>query len=393
MKRKKIIFLAPTLHGGGGERRIAEQTLNFPDNIEKIIVLFENKVSYPYRGKLISLNVPYSNNFFKKIYYFLLGLLKFRKIVRKEKPDYILSCGKQQEITSLLVRSRPIIMFGSSSESYKTFWGRVAKFLFRLLFLKHPIIFVAPSQAVKADIVKNFRLREDKIRVIHNPINTERVQKLAKEPLEKKHQEIFKNLVIINMGRLCIDKGQWHLIRAFKEVKKRKKDLKLVVLGEGELRGYLEKLIRELNLEKDVYLMGWQNNPFKYLIRSRLFVLSSFREAFPTVVLEAMACDLPIIATDCQGGLREILAPGTIFNKQADKIEYVQYGILIPPLDNRFYHNKTPLSKSEKLLSEAIIKVNEDGGLRDNLIRKSKERVKDFTPQKAVNRWLELISN
>jgi N-acetylgalactosamine-N,N'-diacetylbacillosaminyl-diphospho-undecaprenol 4-alpha-N-acetylgalactosaminyltransferase len=144
----------------------------------------------------------------------------------------------------------------------------------------------------------------------------------------------------------------------------------------------LEKLIRELNLENDVHLMGWQDNPFRFLANSRLFILSSLREAFPTVILEAMACGIPVVSVDCKGGLREILTPNN----------GSEYGILTPPLDKQFYNSKDPLTKSEKSLSGAIIKVCENRRLKDSLSQKSKERAKDFEPKKIVKQWIALMN-
>ena len=95
------------------------------------------------------------------------------------------------------------------------------------------------------------------------------------------------------MGRLTRPKGQWHLIRALSYVKKEIEDVKLLILGQGELKGYLKELVDKLDLRNNVEFLGYQRNPFKYIASSDLFVFSSLYEGFGNVLVEAMACGVP----------------------------------------------------------------------------------------------------
>ena len=94
----------------------------------------------------------------------------------------------------------------------------------------------------KKDLIKNYGLEEEKIKVIYNPYDIEKIRSLASEPIEDNYKEVFKNPTIITVGRLSKQKGQWHLIRAFKKVKEEIPNAKLVILGQGELQDYLIKL-------------------------------------------------------------------------------------------------------------------------------------------------------
>jgi len=174
---------------------------------------------------------------------------------------------------------------------------------------------------------------------------------------------------------------------ALEKAKKIKKDLKLVILGEGGLESYLKELIKNLNLENDVYLLGWQKNPFKFLANSKLFVLFSLWEGFGIVILEAMACGIPVISSDCKSGPREILAPDTNVDDQTKNIEYGQYGILVPVCDGKFYAALSPLTKNEKILSDAIIEIFTNEKLTTDLIKKSQERATDFDIKKIIKNW------
>lgn len=387
MKDKKVLFLLPTLDTGGGERIASELSLHLPQDIQRVIVLFENKVSYPYKGKLISLHIPFSKNFFPKFYYFFKSFLRVKKIIDEEKPDYVMSFGNMPHIINILTGKNPIVRNDNSlSKGYQGFWGQLFKILVRFLFNKSLKIIVV-SKGIENDLIKNFGIKKEKTKLIYNPIDIQKIQNSLSESLKPEHQEIFKYPVIISIGRLSEQKGQWHLIRAFQEVKKREKDLKLVILGKGELESYLKGLIKDLNLENDVHLLGWQENPFKFLARSKLFVLPSLWEGLGIVILEAMACGVPVISSDCQSGPRDILAPNTDAVFQTKEVEYADYGILVPVCDGKLYNAGGPLTREEKVLAEAIIKLFTDKGLSAKLVAKSKEHAAEFDIKKIIKEY------
>ena len=113
--------------------------------------------------------------------------------------------------------------------------------------------------------------------------------------------------MVINIGRLTYQKAQVHLIRAFKRVVNEIPSSKLVILGQGELKKELDNEIINCNLQNNVFMLGFQENPYIYLKKSSVFVLSSLYEGMSNALLEAMYCVLPIIATDCKTGTKKIL--------------------------------------------------------------------------------------
>ena len=373
---KKVIFLIPTLSMGGGERVVSELSLGLPDSIEKIIVLFKNEVFYSYKGKLISLNMSLSNSFLFKIYYFLKGFFQFRKIVRKENPDYVITFGVPADLMSLSISPSKTLV-GAHSLWSKSHNGLIEKSLIKLFFNKSKMI-ICVSKTVAEDLINNFGIKKEKIKIISNPIDIEKIQRQADLPIEPEYREIFKNPVVIAMGRFSKEKNYESLIKAFKETKKKVEEVKLVILGEGEKKILIKRLIKELGLEDDVYLLGRQNNPFKFLAKAKVFVLSSSREGLPCSILEAMACGLPIISTDCKSGPREILAPDTDIKEQTKDVEYAEFGILTP-IDS--------FSDSQRKLEEAITRVLVDKKLSDNLIEKSKQRAEDFNIKNIIKEW------
>ena len=373
--KKKLLFFIPTLAQGGGERVVSELSLHTPETIERKIVLFENKVAYPYKGELINLEVPISLNFFLRGLYFFIRLFKFRKILAKERPDFVVSFGAGANMINLLLNSQKAIVRVDNffSKNNAGFWRGVYSIFIKLFFNRAQRIIVV-SHVAAEDLVKNFNVRREKIKVIYNPVDVQKIQKLSREPLGAQYREVFRNLVVITMGRFTKQKGQWHLIEAFKKFKEIVPGAQLVILGEGELRESFQKLAKNSGMADCVHFLGWQKNPFPFLRASKLFVLPSLWEGLPTVLLEAMACGLPVISADCKSGPREILAPKTDINKTATEVEIGEYGMLVPPED-------------EKALIDAMARLCKDVSLCLALKGKSAQRAQDFDAQKLIKDW------
>ena len=366
---KKIIFLLPVWGGGGGERVASDLSFNLPDSIEKIIIAFENKNYYPYKGRLISLNLPLSTNLFLKLLNLLKGYFRFKKIISKEKPDYVVSFGSLQNIVNLLAFKKSILRVDNPiNVSHKRFIEKFYPVFVGLLFNRAYKIVVV-SRGLKDELVEKFNIKKEKIEVIYNAIDIIRIKKLSEEKIESEYENIFNHPVIINIGSLIGQKGHIHLIRAFKKAKERISDTKLVILGEGILDGHLKEEVRRLGLENEVYFLGWQKNPFKFLARSKLFVLSSIYEGFGIVLLEAMACSVPIISSDCDFGPREILAPSVGKEEKILDMKKSEYGILVPVL-------KT--AQTEEIMAKAMVYLCNDVSLAKELTEASQKRIRDF---------------
>lgn len=377
----------PDFYQAGGQRVVSDLSLNLPENIVQKIILFERKISFPYKGDIISLDAPLSLKFFKRFFGFFVRLHRFKKIIKKEKPDWVISLGNSANIINILSNKNSIVrvdMFLSKEKN--GFFGVLFRILIKICFNKSLKI-ITVSKASAKDLIDNFGIKKEKIITIYNPIDVGKIQKLTREDIEPQYQEIFQNPVIITSGRIAEQKGQWHLIRAFAKAKNEIKDLKLIILGEGKLSPYIKELISGYNLKNDVFLLGWQKNPFKFIAKSKVFVLPSLWEGLPMALMEAMACGIPVISCDFRSGAREILAPNTGFSFETDKIEYAKYGILTPVCDGKLYKANQSLTKEENMLSESMIKVLTDEKLKDSLITGSQERARYFDIKNIIKEW------
>jgi glycosyltransferase involved in cell wall biosynthesis len=187
--------------------------------------------------------------------------------------------------------------------------------------------------------------------------------------------------VVITAGRLRPEKGQWHLLRAFAEVRK-KLVCRLAILGTGELEDYLRGLARDLGVENDVFFLGWQDNPFKFLARACVFVLPSVTEGLSLVVMEAMACKLPIISTNCPGPA-EIIAP------RGDE----EFGLLVPRVDENMYGGADPLTRDELAMADAIFRMLKNADLRQKFVSAGLIRLKTFGREGFLEKYRRVIQS
>lgn len=189
---------------------------------------------------------------------------------------------------------------------------------------------VAVSQGVADDLERITGLKRDRIQVIYNPIVLPEVFTLAQAPVAHPWFSPGSPPVVLAVGRLSPQKDFPTLIRAFAQVRQ-VQPARLVILGDGPERERLTTLIESLGLTEDVALLGFVENPYAYMSKAAVFVLSSAWEGLGNVLVEAMAVGTPVISTDCESGPAEILDQG-------------KYGALVPVGDSR-------------AIAEAILKV------------------------------------
>src|SRR5258706_929702 len=175
---------------------------------------------------------------------------------------------------------------------------------------------IAVSRGVAKDLVIYAGIPSERIKVIYNPAVTDELLQKADASIDHPFFATGQWPVILGVGRLSGEKDFFTLIKAF-EIVQRKTPSRLIILGDGDERLALEELIHSSNLHDLVDLPGFEINPFAFLKKASVFVLSSKWEGLPNVLIQALACDCPVVSTDCPSGPSEILAAG-------------QYGYLVP---------------------------------------------------------------
>jgi glycosyltransferase involved in cell wall biosynthesis len=223
---------------------------------------------------------------------------------------------------------------------------------------------VAVAGGVRDDLRRLLAPGAPPIQVIHNPVLPANWRDLAREPVDHPWLNDPGLRTVLSVARLSPEKNLPALLRAFARVKASLPQARLLVVGDGPQRPALEALIAAMGLTGAAAIVGWVNNPFAYMQRARVLVLSSDVEGFGNVLVEAMACGTPVVSTDCPYGPGEVLGGGA-------------YGDLVPVGD-------------EQALTEAILRAL-DGAAGPPAPAGARERALEFTVERSAAQYLELF--
>jgi len=219
---------------------------------------------------------------------------------------------------------------------------------------------IAVSEGVAEDTAAVTGLPRGRIAVVRNPVVTPRLRALAKEAVDHPWLQASDVPLILGAGRMTRQKDFPTLLRAFARVR-RERPCRLIILGEGPDRSEIERLAGELGLSDDVSLPGFAVNPYGYMSRASLFVLSSRWEGSPNVLTESLAVGTPVVSTDCPSGPRETLQDG-------------RFGPLVPVGD-------------EEALARAILETM----ARPLDAATLRGAVEEFTVERSANAYLEVL--
>lgn len=240
--------------------------------------------------------------------------------------------------------------------------GKKGKLILALMkkFYKKADVIVANSKETADELA---RITGEETKYIYNPTLSGNYMARAEEAVEKSwfHEDVP---VIISVGRLSKEKGFDTLIKAFEKVQK-EIDCRLVIIGDGPLKDELEELAENLGVAEMVWMPGYDSNPYKYVRKADVFVLSSLFEGLPNTLIEALAVGTPCVATNCKSGPKEILLNG-------------EGGYLVDVCD-------------EDAMAEALIKTLREPEKTKAMLEKAQSMLWRFTPDEVGKRYLELI--
>lgn len=278
-------------------------------NIDNYSFLYKSKAAYPTRYKIN----------FKTVFNFLYEILWFNKGVNKFNPNIVLASDSH----SILITEISKTVFNKKWKTISVIQNNLIKVIdykiknrqrffvkqiLSLIFRRSNLV-VTVSKDLSKSIKKEFKL---KIR----PVTIESILPIRINPKKPLVDKPIKN-IIVSVARFDRQKDHRTLIDAFNIVSRKIRDAELWLVGDGPLKLEVESYVEKLKLGNRIKFLGWVQNPFNILSKSSLFVLSSNWEGFPLTLLEAMTAGIPVIATDCYFGPREILSNN-------------KYGLIIP---------------------------------------------------------------
>jgi glycosyltransferase involved in cell wall biosynthesis len=370
----KLLVVIHSLKGGGAEKVL----INLLKGLDRgkfsiTLVLYERVFDFPLPNNIEVeiLNIRAGKNIFTLGIGFLRKIIRLSGIMRKAGPDIVFSLLSSTNVTVILakllsgIRCRLIISEHThpSVNLDNERFGCITKLFMRYVYPYADTI-IAVSGGIKNDLIKVFHLHDNKIEVIYNPVDLKEIQISSRETADHEwfHDEIP---VIISVGRLTKQKGYPYLIKAF-SLARRSLPCRLMILGEGEDKERLVEMARQSGVDRDIEFMGFRENPFPYMAKASLFVLSSLYEGFGNVIVEAMSLGLPVISTECPSGPSEI-------------IDDKKNGILVPV-------------KDERALARAINEVLTDKALRERLGMEAKLKSEVFALEKIMKDYGRVFS-
>jgi len=308
--RRHVLILIPTLQGGGAERVMVTLLRHFDRSRFRLTLAVVDTRDATFR-KDVPEDVDFLDLGCRRVRH---ALPKILRLVWRARPQVILSTLGHLNLALALLRpfmprgtrllARETIIVSKNLQQQGSAWARALAY--RLLGRVFDIL-ICQSRDMQHDLVANFHVPADKTVVINNPVDVARLRQLAAEPMPAGVHLVGNEggVKLVAAGRLVQQKGFDLLIEAVSRCGN--VALQLTILGEGPLRAELEAQARALGVAGRVRFAGFQPNPYPFFHAADAFVLSSRYEGFPNVVLEALACGTPVIATPAPGGVREIL--------------------------------------------------------------------------------------
>jgi glycosyltransferase involved in cell wall biosynthesis len=305
--RRRICFVLPSLAGGGAERA-AVQILNAlaPAAWDRSMYLF--KMEGPYLHDLSpSVRLQAGDEQSRVGRWFAL-----RRFVIETRPDLVVSFLSYFTVLSAVKAARvgarvvfnqqtPMSAFLADGDyPWRRRWHRQLFGIVTRAGYAAADLIVTTSQGVADDLVAAFGVARARVCVVHNPVDLDAVAAAAVEPIDPLHAAAWQRPVIVAAGRLAEAKNYPLLIEALALLRARV-PARLFILGQGEQESAIRALAAARGLEDAVVLCGFQNNPWKYIARADVFALTSHYEGFGNVLVEAMACGVPVVATRSSG--------------------------------------------------------------------------------------------
>ena len=307
---KRVCFVLPSLAGGGAER-VAVQVLSALDagRWDRWMYLFTREG--PYLADL-----PGSVTLASATSASRLGrLLELRRFIRATRPDLVVSFLSYFTVLAAAkaagVGARVVFVLGTPMSAFlsdpdyhwKTPSHRRLFSLFTRAGYNLADAIATTSRGVSDDLMQHFGVRENAIKVVHNPIDVAALTNASAEPLEPTDEHEWNHPAIVSAGRLAEAKNYPLLIDAMVLLRRRVPAARLFILGQGDQELQLRQQIASLGLSDAVRLCGFQRNPWKYIARADVFALTSRYEGFGNVLIEAMACGVPVVVTSSPGPL------------------------------------------------------------------------------------------
>lgn len=384
--RKNVLLMVPLLHQGGFERICAMTAHLIKDMCNVRIAVFSSKnMFYDVTGlEVIDLNLGSTPGIVGKVLNVFKRRVRVRKLKREKNIHITYSFGMTANLVNSISKVNDEIWIGIRS------YGDLENKKQMKLFCKNADRVICCTKVMKDELAEMYHPKQ--VDILYNPCDTQKIKLLAAEAVCKEHEDFFADggQVIASMSREDDVKGFWHLIKAFSLVKKELPAAKLMIVGDGTFIEY-KKLAEDLGIQESVLFTGVQKNPFSYLHKVSLYIMTSVLEGFPNALVEAMAVGVPVMSVNCKTGPAEIFVEEY---KKADDQHAVyegEYGVLLPVINPVKNLNAGEIEEEEKIMAEQALRILQDKDKIDAMKEAAAKRSEVYSVAsylKQVTDWI-----
>lgn len=313
---RRIAVVMHDMRGGGAERMMINLAAGFADRglaVDLVCVRAAGALAdrVDPRVQVVDLACPRT----------VASVPRLARYLRRARPE-VAFAGLVHVNTALVLANRlagrPSTVVVSERNTTSVDAAAAETLAVRLAHKAIPVIYrmadgiATVSEGVADDLAAHYRLPRHRIAVLRNPVVTPDLDRMAAADPGHPWLAPGEPPVVLGAGRLAPQKDFPTLLTAFAEVRRRRPDARLVILGEGADRSALEAQAAELGIAEAVRFPGYDANPYAWMRRAAVFALSSRWEGSPNALVEAMACGTPVVSTDCPSGPREITDGGRL---------------------------------------------------------------------------------
>lgn len=374
----KISILKESLSIGGTERSAANISLALSKKHEVATVLYNGEdMAYTYGGELYDMKLPPKSSKLDKVINNFRRAAKYKKHIKEFKPDVVFQfLSLISPVGFMKLNNCVKVVSARDFSSLSQNCGRYKK------RLDTADAMICNSNYLRDFFTSEYPEDKEKVFAVSNIIDVDFIKKQWAEEADGDFLEFRKKhgKLIVAVGRFCKEKAFEHLLAAFAKVREKMPDAGLVLVGDGEFKERYLQAIDEYKLKNGVFFTGYQKNPYKYMSKCDLFVLSSQSEGFPNVLAEAMALSLPVVSVNCLTGPAEILMKDYDYTAVKDGFAECDYGILTP------HYDAHGVDFAVDELSKAILHVLADEELMKKYSGLSAQRAAEYSADSAVEK-------
>ena len=388
--KPKLFLISPMLHQGGFERVCITTARLLEDVFDVSIVIFSDaNIAYDITGlNIVNLDVPTKKGRINKAVNVLKRISALKKLIAKEDPTVVYSFGPTASLVNVLTKKKARTWVGLRNYTDLNFTRQMQ------LFVKRADAIICCSKEIEATVRSKYSF--DNAYTLYNLYDVEKIKEDSEGELIEWPFGEDKRHTIVAMGRDDDQKCYWHMIKAFKLAHDKVNEARLVILGAGSFDKYKE-MANALGLSDSIYFAGMRKDPYKFLKRSGIYLMTSYNEGFPNALVEGMSLGLATISTNCLTGPAEILLSADDMTvERADELieasgSYLKadYGILIPLMGNNRDLDISNMSE-EVICADALVELLKDDALYAEYGDRAKARAKDFTYDAYKKTFLDI---